>query len=738
MAAHHARGDAATLDRRAALKGAAGLTFAFALGADFPTRAGGAAAAAGAAQINAFVSVAPDGAITIMAPAAEMGQGVLTSLPLIIAEELDADWSKVRIEPAPVHPDYNHPVHRAQLVLGSLTVLGYWMPCRTAGAQARRVLLDAAAEHWGVPGTEVATEPSTVVHRASGRKLGYGEIAGFAKIPAELPKIAPADLKPVSEFRLLGRDVMRVDVPAKCNGTARYAMDVDLPGMAYATVHHAPVRGSEPESFNAEAVKRLPGVIEVVAVPEGVAVVGRSVPEVFAARDKLEVAWHRGAPGFGHDSERDLQEYLEHVRDHARKDKVTKERGVAPGALQGVARVFAREFTNDYVYHAQMEPTTCTAWVKGDAAEIWSGTQWSTKSVEEAARLLGLPAERITFHPVPIGGGFGRRLFVDYVTEAAQLSKAVGRPVKLIQGRDDDVANGRFRPMAAQQIEAHLDGEGRIVGWRHRVAAEPVVPYLYGEARWRAQQGFDHIALWGTELNAYAVPNQVTEHVYEERGARVAPWRGIGAGYTKFATECVIDELAHEARTDPVQYRLALLNDDRAKRVVETAAAMADWGRGRSGTGLGAAFASYGVQPAGESLSAAVAEISVDRASGAIRVHTVWIAVDPGLPLQPDTIVAQVESAVVYGLGAALKERITIKDGVVQQSGFGDYEVMRMADVPEIKVEVVRGGDRPTQVGELGLPAVAPAVANAFFALTGKRLRHLPMSPAKVKEALGT
>jgi isoquinoline 1-oxidoreductase beta subunit len=729
--------DRTTFDRRTFLKGTAGLTFAFALGPSSEA-AFGQTAAAPLTKINAYISIAPDGVITIMAPAAEMGQGVMTSLPLIVAEELDADWSKVRVEQAPVHPDYNHPVHRGQLVLGSLTVVGYWMPCRTAGAQARRVLLNAAAEHWGVPGTEVATEPSTVVHRASGRKLSYGEIAGFAKVPAELPKIAPADLKPVSEFRLLGKDVMRVDLPAKTNGTARYAMDIDLPGMVYATVTHAPVRGSGPESFNADALKQMPGVVDVVALPEGVGILGRSVPEVFAARGKLEVTWRKGAPGFAHDSERDLKHYLEDVRDHGRKDKVTKERGVAPGALQGVARVVRREFTSDYVYHAQMEPSTCTAWVKGDSAEIWSGTQWPTRSVEDAAKIVGLPPEKITLHQLQIGGGFGRRLYIEYVTEAVQLSKAVGKPVKLIQTREDDVASGRFRPMTAQQVEAHLDHEGKIVGWRHRVAAEPVVPQIYGDARWKAQQGFDHIALWGTELPYYDVANQVTEHVYEDRGARVAPWRGIGAGYTNFASESVIDELAHEAGKDPVQFRLALLTEPRAKKVVETAATMAEWGRKRTETALGAAFVKYGIQPAGESLSATVAEISVDRASGRIRVHNIWIAVDPGLPLQPDNIAAQVESAVIYGLGAALKERITIKDGVVQQSNFHDYEVMRMADVPAIGVEVIRGSDRPTQVGELGLPSVAPAIANAFFALTGKRLRHLPMAPAEVKQALAT
>lgn len=731
----------AGLDRRGVLKGgAAGLTFGFAVGpgpAPAQGAGGGATAPGGAARINAYIRIAPDGAVTIMAPAAEMGQGVLTSLPLVVAEELDADWSRVRVEPAPVHPDFNHPVHRAQIVLGSLTLLGYWMPCRTAGAQARRVLLDAAAERWGVPVGDLATEPGVVVHRASGRRMGYGEVAAFARVPETPPAIAPADLKPVSAFRLLGRDVMRVDVPAKSDGTARYAMDVDLPGAAYATVVHAPVRGSEPESANEDAVRALPGVLAVVRVPEGVGVVGRSVPEVFAAARRLEVAWSRGARGWSHDSERDLAEYLAHVRDPARRDKVTKERGVAPEAAPGAARVVAREYTSDYLYHAQMEPTTCTAWVTGGAAEVWSGTQWPTKAADEAARALGLPRERVVVHPVPIGGGFGRRLFVDEVVEAVLLSRAAGRPVKLVQTREDDVANARLRPMAAQRVEAHLDASGRVVGWRHRVAAEPVVPYLYGDARWRAQQGFDHIALWGTEHNAYAVPNQVTEHVYEERGARVAPWRGIGAGYTRFASECLVDELAHEAGADPVAYRLALLGDERAKRVVREAAEMAGWDRAaREGRGRGVAFATYGVQPAGESLSAAVAEVSVDRASGAIRVHEVWIAVDPGLPLQPDAITAQVEGAVVYALGAALKERATIRDGAVQQSNFTDYAVMRMSDVPAISVRILRGADRPTQVGELGIPAVAPAVANAVFALTGARLRHLPMTPDRVRAAL--
>jgi isoquinoline 1-oxidoreductase subunit beta len=723
------------ISRRGFLVGTAGLTFAFTItgcGQD----SGQPAPLTGPAELNAWVTITPDGRITIMSPAAELGQGVMTAIPLIIAEELDADWSQVDVVQSPIQADYNNPIHSGQVVLGSVTVVGYWEPCRIAGAQARRVLMDAAALQWQVPAGEVATEAGRVVHTESGRSASYGEIAATAELPDELPVIHPEqDLKAAADFRLLGTDMPRVDVASKVDGSIRYAMDIDLPDLLFATVAPPPARDADAVSFNGDEVRALPGIVDVVELEQGVGILGRSVPEVFAARRLLDVQWSEVA-GTVIDSERDLREYLEHVRDDARVNNTSKVVGFDNGALADVDRVVSREFTNDYVYHAQMEPTTCTAWVRDNTVEVWAGSQQATRGAEEAARLAGVTAAQVVFHQLPVGGGFGRRLFVDYVQWAVQLSRAAGAPVKLIQTREDDLLDGRFRPMAAQRVEAYLDAAGTILAWNHRIAAEPVVPYIYGPERWEAQAGFDHVVTWGSELPYYAIANQRTEHVYENRGARVAPWRGIGAGYTNFANESLIDELAVEAGEDPLAYRVALVNDERARRVLERVAGMCDWGRARNGTALGVAFTKYGAAAFGHSLSAAVAEISVNEETGRIRVHDYWIAVDPGLPLQPRNVVAQVEGSVVFALGAALTERITIRNGRVVQSNFGDYQVMRMADIPQIHVDVIRGSDQPQQVGELGVPTVAPAIANAFFALTGRRLRHLPMSPDKVLEAL--
>lgn len=715
------------VSRRAFIAGSGGLTFAFALGIGGAGR--GVAAPDGA--LNAYVHIATDGIVTIRAPAAEMGQGVKTAIPLIVAEELDADWSQVRVEQAPVDEAYNHPIFKSQFTVASLTVKGYWMPCRIAGAQARRVLIDAAAARWNVPAAELSTEPGAVVHAASGRRAAYGEIASFASVPAELPAIAPEDLKPVSAFRLLGRDVTRVDVPEKSTGTARYAMDVDLPGMAYATVARSPVTGSGPESFNGDAVRAMPGILDAVRLEHGVGLIGESVPAVFAARERLEVTWRRGARGETIDSAKDMQDYLAHLREPDRRDVVFSESGDAPAALAGASKTIAREYLSEYYYHAQMEPTCCTASVRSDAVEIWAGTQWQTLPVGVAAKLAGVAPEKVTLHQMQIGGGFGRRAFIENVRDAVLLSKAAGRPVKLIQRREDDVKAARMRPLVAQRVEMGLDGDGRIVALRHRVACQPVTPYLYGDARWQAVKGRDVITMRGSSLPHYDVPDQIAEQIYEMRGARVAAWRGIGCGYTKFALECLVDEVAHGEGRDPLDYRLAMAKDARTKAVLERVGEMSGWTRRRDGTALGVAFAEYG-----DSLAAAVAEISVNRETGTIRVPALWAVADPGLPLQPDTIKGQMEGGMIFGLSATLREQLTVKDGEIEQSNFHDYPVLRMSEVPEIEVEVIRGSDQPTEVGELGLPLVAPAVANAFFRLTGKRLYHLPFTEERVLAAL--
>jgi isoquinoline 1-oxidoreductase subunit beta len=722
------------LSRREMLAGSAGLSFAFALGAP-PLFGAGDALAQSGGRVNAYVTIATDGAITIMMPAPEMGQGVNTVLPLIIAEELDADWAKVKVQQAPVDAVYNHPVFKQQYQVASLTTRGYWMPLRIAGAQARRVLLDAAAARWGVPVDELTTQPGTVVHAASGRKLSYGEIAGFAKAPAELPEIKPDQLKPVKQFRLLGNDVQRIDMVEKSSGRLMYASDVQVPGMLYGIIARAPGRGSGPTSFNRDELKAMPGIVEATALDYGVGIVGNTVEAVFSARRTLKAQW-RDVKGSKINTETERQQFLADVRDLSKKGVPVRQTGDAVSAIAGAAKVISAEFTTDCAYHAQMEPLSCTASVTKDGVEVWAGTQWPTRSVGEASKIAGVAPDKVKFHTLQMGGSYGRRAYVDNVIGAVELSKAVGKPVKLVQTREDDVQSGRFRPLTAQKLDVGLDAGGKVVGWRHRIAAEPVAPYLYGQARLDADKGIDLIVIYGADVPFYDVPAHLTEHIYEDRGARVANWRGIGSGYTNFANEAMIDELAHNAGRDPLEYRLALLKDPRARKVVERVAQLADWSRKREGRALGIAFCKYGLPPVGFSMTGTVAEISVDRASGSIRCHNLWCVADMGLPLQPRNVEAQVEGALIYSLSAALKERITLKDGQVEQSNYHDYEVLRLSETPEIKVEVVRSGEIPLPVGELAIGGTAPAVANAFLAMTGKPLRDLPFTPNRVKAAL--
>jgi isoquinoline 1-oxidoreductase beta subunit len=435
-------------------------------------------------------------------------------------------------------------------------------------------------------------------------------------------------------------------------------------------------------------------------------------------------------------SEADLRDYLADVRDPARKGVVGRKTGDADAAITSAARVHASDFTNDYVYHAQMEPHSCTASVTPAGVEVWTGSQWPTKGVTAAAEAAGVTPDKVKMHLTQMGGGYGRNAFVEYVTDAVLLSKAVQKPVKMIQSREDDIAAGRFRPMAAQRIEVGLDANGKITGWRHRIAAETVVPYVYDQARMDAQKGVDHIVVAGADMPFYDIPSHTTDHIYEERGVRTAAWRGIGAGYTNYAIEVVIDELARAAKADPMEYRVALLKDPRAKKVIETAARMADWSKKREGRALGIAYGKLGLPPIGFSMAGTVAEISLDRSSGKIKVHNLWCAVDVGLPVQPGNIRAQIEGSLIYALGSALKERITIKDGQVEQTNFHDYEVMRMSEIPQIHVEIIRSGDIPLPVGELSIAGTVPAIANAFLSMTGQTLREMPFTPDRVKSTL--
>jgi isoquinoline 1-oxidoreductase beta subunit len=719
-----------TLSRRTFIAGTAGLTFAFAVDLKTPRRA---RAQGGALKPNVWVTIDPDGTVTIVSPSAEMGQGSLTGMPVLVAEELDADWAKVKIVPAPMNRAYGNPGFGGlQLTGASRSTPGFYMPLRLAGAQARRVLLDAVAAQWNVPVSELTTEPSVVVHAKSGRRIGYGEIAKFAKVPAELPKITPADLKPSDKFRLIGKSLQRVEIPDKVTGAAKFGIDSVVPDMLYAAVLRGPAQGDVPGRVDDAAAKAVKGVTAVVPLPWGVGVVGTGYEAVQKGKAALKVDWMKG-PAAAYDSDRIRGEYAAVAASLTKKGVVVHEQGNAAQALGAATQTFSATYVTDHVYHATMEPMNALARVApdGSAAEVWVPTQAPSLNQLFTAGALKIPPEKVTIHPTFLGGGFGRRLENDFVLDAVLLSKATGKPVKVIWSREDDVKNDKYRPLVAQFLQAGLDGDGNLSGWRHRMVG-PSLYARFSPQAYQAGKGTDPPVTEGYELS-YSVGNQLQELFREERGLEVGFWRSVGAGYTKFAIESFIDEIARAQRIDPVAFRLRLLaHNPRAQAVVGRAAEFAEWDRRRkNGRALGMAFSDTW-----RSYIGTVVEVSLDKKTGAVRVHEVWSVVDPGVAIQPDNIVAQIEGATIFGVSAALQERITIADGVVKQSNFHDYPLLRMADAPAINVRVTSTDNPPGGIGEVGLPPIAPAIGNAIYVLSGARLRSLPMSPDRVLAAM--
>jgi isoquinoline 1-oxidoreductase beta subunit len=724
------------INRRDFLATAAGFTLALTVS---PDRAGftGEASADAPLSPNVWLTIATDGTITIVSPAAEMGQGTFTTLPAILAEELDADWSKVKpiLPPEWNEKKFGNPQWNGIFnTTASLATRGYFRPMRIAGAQARRVLIDAVAAKWGVPAAELSTEPSVVVHRASNRRIGYGEIAAYAKAPADLPKIEDKDLKPAASFRLIGKDVQRVELPTKVTGAAKYAIDAQVPGMVYAAVLQSPYEGGTPTTIDDVVARAVPGITEVVRLPAGIGVVGNSVEATQAAKSRLKVTW-TDAPAARHDSEDALEQFAAVARDKSRVGVKFASVGDATTAMSGAARIFRAEYRTRYNYHAQMEPLSATALVApdGKSAEIWAGTQNPTGLLNDVARLLQTDRSNIIFHQHVLGGGYGRRGGPqDVVIDAVRLAKAVGKPVKVIWSREDDVRAGKFRPMTAHHIEAGFDAGGKLVAWHHRVVAESVAGYRAGLAG-TSPPPVDAIVMKGSPLPQYPVPNKLAEHVLEARGARLSSVRGVGVFYNAFAVECFLDEIAKELGKDSIAFRLELSNGQpRVQDLLRAVAEMSDWQRPRRARGLGVA-----VMEKDDTLAAGVAEVSLDRPTGKIRVHNIWAAIDAGIAVQPRNLAAQTEGSIVFGLGHVLREKITIKDGRVQESNYNDYQVPRMSDMPNIEVKVISTDNPPTGAGEDGLPLVAGAVGNAIAALTGVRLRELPFAPERVRGALG-
>jgi isoquinoline 1-oxidoreductase beta subunit len=724
------------ISRRGFMQTAGALTFSF----SFAGRVSNALAQDASARFNAWVSIGADGTVTVMMPAAEMGQGALTALPLILAEELDADWSKVTTQYAPPNPKVYgnfHPLFGgAMITAASISTPGYWMSMRMGGAQARRVLLDNVARQWSVPVAELTTEPGVVVHARSGRRISYGDVVKFATVPEQPPQLTEADLKKPSQFRLIGRkDIQRVDVPSKVDGSAKYGIDVRLPGMLYASVLEAPFDGAKATNVNAADAMKIPGVKKVLPLPFGVAVLGDTVHATRKGRSALKVQWDAGgAKGGGFDSEKAMEEYARHGRDPNAKAMTWFEKGDAPKALAGAAKTMEAEYSSVHCYHAQMEPMNCVARVAADgqSAEVWTGTQSVALAAFVASSVLKTTPDKIRVHQHLLGGGYGRRIWPDAVAQAVVLANITKEPVKLILTREDDLTAARPRPMTFHALKAGLDGSGNLVAWRHRLVAENV-DAVAAPPRFKATGGKDIIGWRGLEQPFYGVPNMLAEAVREERGVRVHAWRGIGAGYNKFASESFVDEIAHATGKDPLALRLELTKGHpRANAIIRAVAEMADWKKPRpKDRALGIAFSDYH-----ESFSAGIAEVSLDRKTGKIRVHHYWIAGDAGIVVQPENAHAQLEGSVVYALGSALSEELTYKNGAVVQTNFHQYHVTRMSDMPEIHTRVIVTDNAPTGLGELGVPTVAPAIGNAVFKLTGKRLRQLPMSPQRVQTAL--
>ena len=659
---------------------------------------------------NAWLNIDPSGTVTVTVAKSEMGQGVLTSLPMIVAEELDADWSSVKYEQATADEKYG-----SMGTGGSRSVRGSWTTLREAGAAARMMLLGAAARQWNVDPSSCTTEAGVVHHRATGRSVSYGDIAGRAALAGLPGTIA---LKDPKSFRIIGRRTLRLDTPVKVDGSGKFGIDVRVPGMQYATVVHPPVYGATVKSFDARKAKALPGVKDVIPIDPGLAVIADSTWSALRGRETLTIEWNEGdqASATSATIAASLQEAS------LRPGAVAEKSGDPAAALGSAVVKIEAAFDAPFLAHATMEPMNCTASVGKDSCEIWAPTQVPQGAQQEAATLLGIPLRNVTVHTTLLGGGFGRRLQTDYVRDAVLCSKAAGTPVKMIWPREEDMQHDFYRPVSRHILSGGLDASGKPLVLTHRVVAPSI-----GDQRrpGSLKDGLDRGAVEGAVKPVYDIPNFLVEYVLARTPVPIGAWRSVFPSQNVFALECFIDEMAAAAGKDPCEFRLSLTaRSPRAHGVLALAREKSGWEkplppgvfRGIA-CGPPAFFGSY---------VAHVAEISLN-ADRSVRVRRVVCAVDCGTAVNPESIEAQMEGAIVYGLSAALKGEITIDRGRVVQGNFDDYPLLTIDEMPHVEIHIVQSTEPPDGIGEPGLPPIAPAVANAVFAATGKRVRSLPI-----------
>jgi len=671
---------------------------------------------------NAFVRIALDGAVTVIINKAEMGQGVCTSLSMLLAEELDADWQRVGFEFAPVDPVYAHPGYGIQMTGGSTSTLGMSEPMRRAGATARALLVEAAARRWGVPASDCRTESGVVLHSASGGRVSYGELAADA---AKLEAPAEVALKDPKDFRLIGKPTRRLDTPAKVNGSAVFSLDVALPGMLTALVAHPPVFGGRARAVRSDAALAIPGVKQVVDVGSGVAVIATGFWPAKRGRDALQIDWDEGAHA-GLSTAALREEYR---RLAGTPGLVARNDGDAQAALASTERVLRADYELPYLAHAPMEPLNCVVDLREDSMEIWAGTQFQTIDHAAAAAVAGLPGEKVKLHTTFLGGGFGRRAnpTADYIVEAVRIAREAKAPVKLVWTREDDMRGGYYRPMWHSRISAALDAQGAPISWTHTIVGQSFIAGTPFEG-FIIKDGIDGTSVEGAADLPYAIPNVRVELHTTTVGVPTLWWRSVGHSHTAFVVESFLDELAHAGGVDPLELRRRLLaGHPRHLAVLELAAEKGGWGRPLpAGRARGLA-----VHHSFESTVAMVAEVSLE--NGRPRAHRFTCAVDCGRVVNPDTVRAQLEGAVGFALSAALFDEITLENGRVVQSNFHDYPMLRIHEAPAVEVHIVPSEAPSTGIGEPGVPPVAPALGNALFALTGKRVRRLPIREEDLK-----
>ena len=667
---------------------------------------------------NAYLRIARDGRVTVLVGQAEMGQGVLTSLPMLVAEELEVDWTSITYEIAPADKAFFNPAIGFQVTGGSTSIRAFFEPLRKAAGSAREMLIAAAAQEWGVAPETCRAESGKVVHTSSKRSLAYGNLLESA---AKITPPANVKLKDPKDFKIIGKRMPRLDTPSKTDGSGVFGIDVKVPGMLVATVLRCPVFGGKVVKVDDNAAKALKGVRAVVPLEYGVGVVADNFWTAKKGRALLKIEWDEGAL-VQLDSEGIYRSY----REAAEKEKgvEAKKTGDVTTAISQATKKIEAVYFLPYLNHATMEPMNCTAHVRPDGCDVWGGIQGQTFVQATAAKIAGVPPEKVNVHTTLLGGGFGRRFELDYVIDAVTLSKAVGAPVKVVWTREDDMKHDFYRPASYHKLSAGLDASGKPTFWHQRVVNASIL----------ARLGFlsgpiDETSVEGAADMPYDFPNLQVDWIRKDTGVPVGFWRSVGHSHTAFAVECFLDELAAAARQDPYAFRRSLLDKHpRHKAVLELAATKAGWG-GPLPKGVHRGIAlheSFG------SIVAQVAEVSVS-ADGKPHVHRVVCAVDCGQIVNPDTIEAQIEGGIAYGLTAALYGEITVSGGRTQQRNFYDYKMLRMDEMPKVEVHIVPSNEKHGGIGEPGTPPIAPAVVNAIFAATGKRIRQLPIRPEELK-----